>query len=92
MGQEVAYRSNPVKAVTVCYTDCLKPRASALRYFTDGDQQLPRQGAGPEVLQPSRRVDQIHTRSLSRATEESIPLRKPRISRIVRTGTNSIRF
>ena len=45
-----------------------------------------------EVLQSSRRIDEIHTRSLSRGTDVSIPLRKPRIFRIGCTGMNSARF
>ena len=54
-----------------------------------------------EVFQPGRRIDDIrsrvfawraHTRSRSRRTVVSIPLRKPRMLLSERTGMNSIRL
>ena len=45
-----------------------------------------------EVFKPCRRIDQVHTRSLSRVTVVSIPFRNPRILRMACTGMNSTRF
>src|SRR5207249_3666133 len=45
-----------------------------------------------EVLQPGGRIHHIHTRSFSRGTVVSIPVRKPRISFMGLTGINSTRF
>src|ERR1700674_969961 len=44
-----------------------------------------------QILQPAARVDEVHRRSGSRSTLVSIPFRKPRISRIGRTGMSSMR-
>src|SRR5690606_33396577 len=52
----------------------------------------PRVRAGREVFQPRRRVDDVHTRSASRGTLVSMPLRNPRMARMERTGMNSMRF
>ena len=45
-----------------------------------------------EIFKPPRRIHQVHRRSSLRSIRLSIPLRKPRISEILRSGINSIRF
>ena len=49
-------------------------------------------GSVSKVFQPTRRIDDIHRRSVSRSMVVSIPLRKPLIFLIDRTGMSSIRF
>src|SRR5690606_2173172 len=62
------------------------------RHILDRAGELAGARSTPEVLQPRRRIDEVHVRSPSRSTVASRPGRNPRISAIARTGMNSIRF
>ena len=72
----------------------LRPELVQLWYqmALNGRRDMTRLGPAGEILEPCRRIDQIHTRSRSRVTDVSIPLRNPRIERIDWTGMNSTRF
>ena len=45
-----------------------------------------------QVLEPTRGIDDVQTRSSSRGTRVSMPLRNPLIFLIGRTGISSMRF
>src|ERR1700733_2714305 len=78
--------------------------AYALEYFKQGQRGYDERldglygsgkcrgvGSVSKVLEPSRGIDYVHTRSGSRGTSVLIPLRDPRAAFIARTGTSSIR-